>query len=85
MTDADIQLLKDLLPFLIPVMIVELILIVVSLVDLSKRQRVKGESKVVWALVIIFLNIIGPIVYLVWGRHADPGQEENTNDSGYKN
>lgn len=84
MTDTDIQLLKDLVPVLIPVVIIELALLVVALMDLSKRKRVKGESKVVWALVIIFINLIGPVIYLVWGRHPDAGQEE-PNDSGYKN
>ena len=84
MTDSEWQLLKDLLPLLIPVFIIELTLIVVSLVDLSKRKRVKGESKMVWALVIIFLNIIGPIVYLVWGRHPD-SREEDKDESGYTN
>ena len=38
-----------------------------ALVDLIKREQVKG-SKVVWALVIILINIIGPIVYLIFGR-----------------
>ena len=28
----------------------------------------KGDSKVVWALVIIFINIIGPILYFLVGR-----------------
>jgi hypothetical protein len=29
---------------------------------------VKGGSKVVWALVIIFVNLIGPILYFLVGR-----------------
>jgi uncharacterized membrane protein YtjA (UPF0391 family) len=81
MTDADIQLLKDLLPFLIPVFIIQVVLWVVALVDLSKRKRVRGDNKVVWVLVIILLEIIGPIVYLVWGRHVEDG-EEGKDDSG---
>ncbi|MEN8614079.1 PLD nuclease N-terminal domain-containing protein [Dehalogenimonas sp. THU2] len=85
MSDSELQLIKDLLPLLIPVIIIELVLLVIALMDLVKRKRVKGESKVVWALVIIFINLIGPIVYLVWGRHPDAGQEDESNDSGYKN
>jgi len=38
-----------------------------ALVDLNRHERTKG-SKWVWALVIIFVNLIGPIVYLVIGR-----------------
>jgi hypothetical protein len=84
MTDADFQTLKDLLPLLIPIFVIQVVIMVVALVDLSKRQRVKGESKVVWALIIILVNLIGPVLYLLWGRHADPGQEDS-HDSGYTN
>ncbi|MGI2336385.1 MAG: PLD nuclease N-terminal domain-containing protein [Dehalogenimonas sp.] len=83
MTEADLALLKDLLPLLIPIFIIEMVLVVIALMDLYKRKRVKGESKVVWALIIIFIQLIGAIVYLVWGRHGE--SEEGPYDSGYKN
>jgi uncharacterized membrane protein len=84
MTDAEIQLLKDLLPLLIPIFIIQVILWVVALVDLSKRKRVRGDNKIVWVLVIIFLEIIGPILYLLWGRHPD-AKAEDKDESGYTN
>jgi uncharacterized membrane protein YozB (DUF420 family) len=56
------------LPFLIPLFVLEVALMVIALVDLVKRERVRGNNKVVWALVIIFVSIIGPIVYLLLGR-----------------
>jgi hypothetical protein len=56
------------LPFLIPLFVLEVALMVIALVDLVKRERVRGSNKVVWALVIIFISIIGPIVYLLLGR-----------------
>jgi hypothetical protein len=56
------------LPFLIPLFVLEVALMVIALVDLVKRERVRGGNKVVWALVIIFISIIGPIVYLLLGR-----------------
>ena len=56
------------LPFLIPLFVLEVALLVIALVDLVKRERVRGSNKVVWALVIIFISIIGPIVYLLLGR-----------------
>jgi hypothetical protein len=52
----------------IPLLLIQLGLIVWALVDLTKRERVKGGSKVVWVLVILLLEFIGPIVYLAWGR-----------------
>ena len=70
--------IKDMLPWLIPLIIIELGLMVIALVDLVKRDKVRGDSKVVWALIIIFVNTIGPIVYLLGGRGEDKeGEEEN--------
>ncbi len=45
----------------------QLILLVVALIDLLKRQETNGP-KWVWLLVILFINILGPIVYFLWGR-----------------
>ena len=59
--------IRQLLPYLIPVVLLELALIVVALVDLVRRERTKGP-KWAWALVILFINPIGPIVYLLFGR-----------------
>ena len=58
---------SSLIPFLIPIVLLQLGLMVFALVDLIRRARTKGP-KWVWALVIIFVNYIGPIIYLVFGR-----------------
>jgi len=52
----------------IPLLLIQVGLIVWALVDLSKRERVKGGSKIVWVLVILIFEFIGPILYLAWGR-----------------
>ena len=45
------------------------LLVVFSLVDLFKpERRVIGDNKLVWALVIVVVGTIGPIVYLLGGR-----------------
>jgi hypothetical protein len=59
--------ISSLIPFLIPIVLLQLGLMVFALVDLIRRERTKGP-KWVWVLVIIFVNLIGPIVYLVVGR-----------------
>ncbi len=55
---------------LIPVVLVQLGLMIFALVDLIRRKRTKGP-KWVWALIILLVNIIGPIVYLFAGRLED--------------
>jgi len=62
------ETIKEMLPFLIPLIIIEIVLLVIALVDLVKRERVKGGNKLVWVLVIVLVNIIGPIIYLILGR-----------------
>ena len=56
---------------LIPLLIIQLGLMVFALVDLVKRPKVRGDNKWVWGLVIVFINIIGPVVYLVLGREEE--------------
>jgi hypothetical protein len=53
--------------FLIPILLLQLGLMAFALVDLNRRDRTKGP-KWVWALVIIFGQLIGPLVYFVVGR-----------------
>ena len=58
-----------LLAVLIPILLIQLGLLVFALYDLTRpTRRVKGGSKVVWALIIIFVNVIGPILYFLVGR-----------------
>jgi hypothetical protein len=57
----------DLLPFLIPVILLQLFLTIAALVDLLRRERTRGP-KWVWAVVILAVNIIGPIIYFMLGR-----------------
>jgi hypothetical protein len=59
--------ISSLIPFLIPIVLLQLGLMAFALVDLIRRERTKGP-KWVWAFVIIFVNLIGPIVYLIVGR-----------------
>ncbi len=63
-----LETLKEALPFLIPLLVIELGLMVFALVDLARRQVVKGGQKWPWVLVIVLLGIIGPIFYLLVGR-----------------
>jgi len=55
------------LPFLVPIVLLQLGLLIFALIDLLRRERTKGP-KWVWILVVLFINIIGPIVYLLFGR-----------------
>jgi hypothetical protein len=60
--------LRQLLLLLIPIILIQIGLMIYSLVDLARREQTRGP-KWLWALIIIFGELIGPIVYLVWGRN----------------
>jgi predicted membrane-bound dolichyl-phosphate-mannose-protein mannosyltransferase len=65
---ADLKL-EQILALVIPIVIIQIALMVFALIDLEREERrVRGGSKVVWALIIVFVNVIGPIVYLTVGR-----------------
>lgn len=63
--NTDITVLGDYLPFLIPLIVLQVILLLFSLVKVIKRDSFKNLNKPAWILIIIFVNIIGPISYLV--------------------
>jgi DMSO reductase anchor subunit len=57
----------QILPYLIPILALQLILMIAALLDLTKRERTRGP-KWVWAIVIVLGELIGPIVYFIFGR-----------------
>jgi len=61
------EAIKPYLPFLIPIILIELGLMIFALTDLIRRERTKGP-KWMWAILIVLVQIIGPVVYLVAGR-----------------
>jgi hypothetical protein len=62
--------LQKYIPLLIPVLVIQLALMIAALVDLFRREQTRGP-KWVWALAILFVNFIGPIIYFVAGRKEE--------------
>ena len=61
-----------LIAVLAPLIILDVVLIVAALYDLTRpNRRVRGDSKVVWALIVIFVSTIGPILYFLAGREPE--------------
>jgi hypothetical protein len=57
------------LAVLVPVILLELGLLIWALYDLTRPdRRVRGDNKVIWGLVVIFVGIFGPLVYFLVGR-----------------
>lgn len=62
--------LSELIPLLIPVLLIQVGLMLAALLDLAKRPSLRGP-KWVWVIIIIFINIIGPITYFLIGRQEE--------------
>jgi hypothetical protein len=65
------ELLNQYLPFFIPVAIIQLILMVTALVHILRHNRYKHGNRVLWIIVVVLVNIIGPILYFALGRSDD--------------
>ena len=61
------EAIRQYLPFLVPVLLIELALLIAALIDLARRERTRGP-KWAWLLIILFISILGPILYFILGR-----------------
>lgn len=60
------------LPFLIPLFIIQLALAITALVHVVRHPRYRFGNMPVWIVVVLFIQIIGPVVYFIFGK----GEEE---------
>jgi hypothetical protein len=50
-----------------PLIVLQVILMIAALVSCLKQEETNGP-KWLWVLIILFVNILGPILYFVMGR-----------------
>ena len=55
------------LPIILPVIAVGVLLVFIALIDLYRHRKTR-KNVLVWALIILFVNVLGPILYFVIGR-----------------
>ncbi|MGG0301086.1 PLD nuclease N-terminal domain-containing protein [Bacillus albus] len=55
------------LPIILPVIAVGALLVLIAFIDLYRHRKTR-KNVLVWTLIILFVNILGPILYLVIGR-----------------
>lgn len=65
---ASFEQIMNLLPVIIPFLAIQLGLMIAALVHLLRRKAVKRGSVALWVILIIFVNIIGPVLYFLVGR-----------------
>ena len=64
--------INEILPFLIPLIIVELGLLAVTLRHILTHKNYKRGNRMIWLMVaIVGMNLVGPILYWLFGREED--------------
>lgn len=61
--------IKELLPFLIPLVIAEFALLAYTLRHILTHKKYKRGTRALWLIVtVVFMNFIGPIIYFLFGK-----------------
>ncbi len=59
--------LTQYLPFLIPLVVIEVGLTIVTLIHIFTHKTYKHGNRVLW-VILSFVNIIGPVLYFTIGK-----------------
>ncbi len=59
---------QEYLPFLIPLIIAELALMITALIHVLKHPNYRFGNQIMWIVIVIFIQIFGPLFYFLVGR-----------------
>jgi len=59
-----------LLPLFAPLVLIQLALLVAAVIDLARREATRGP-KWVWLMVVLFVSLLGPLAYFLFGRREE--------------
>lgn len=62
------QIPSNLLPFIIPLIILQFGLAIVAIIRIVKQPSFKYGNKLIWILIALLLNLVGPILYFTIGK-----------------
>lgn len=56
------------IPFIIPLVIAQFALAIAALVHVLRHPKYRFGNKVIWIIIVLFVNIVGPVLYFAIGR-----------------
>lgn len=59
------------LPFLIPIAVLELGLMLGALISLIRHKKTRNLNVIAWGVIIVVFELLGPIAYFLFGREED--------------
>ena len=60
--------IMDNLPLILPLVLIQAILAITALLHVLRHPNYRFGNKVIWILVVLFVQTIGPLVYFLFGR-----------------
>jgi len=65
------QQVFDLLKLIWPLIVLQLAVQIYAIVDILSKKKARNLSVPVWIVIIALTEIVGPIVYFVYGRSEE--------------
>ena len=62
------ETLTEYLPFLLPLIIFQFALTITALVHIFRHPHYQFGNKIIWIIVVLLFQIIGSLVYFIFGR-----------------
>ena len=62
------EFIREYLPILIPIVVLEIGLMIYALNHVLKHDKFKFGNKAMWIVVVVLIQIIGPVFYLIIGK-----------------
>ncbi len=63
-----LDLFKEYLPFLLPLLALQLGLMLAAVIHILRHKTYRTGTRTMWLLLAILINLIGPILYFALGR-----------------
>jgi len=65
------DIVRQFLPLIIPLAVIQVGLMVAALIHILRHDTYKTGNRVLWVILVICINTIGPILYFTIGRSDD--------------
>jgi len=71
--EEDMQIIAKYWTYLLPLIIIQVVFQIIAILDLVKhpKEEIRGGSKALWILIIVIFEIIGPVIYFIFGKKYD--------------
>ena len=66
--ESNMSTLIEYLPFLLPLIIIQFGLAIFAVIHVIKHPTYRFGNQVMWIIIVLFFQFIGPVVYFVFGR-----------------